>query len=149
MRLKEVSIHNFRGFSNRTSIPIDDNLTGFIGRNDAGKSSILEAIGVFFNCDAVSLDKDDFNIKDPNCLIEISCIFDNIPAEVVIDETNTTSLISEYLLNDNGNLEIKKVFKRTQLKAPQVYIRALHPTATGYNDLHRCDLKTLKEKALI
>lgn len=147
MRLKEVTIHNFRGYSTPTTVPIDKCITGFVGKNDNGKSSILEALAVFFNCDSVALDKDDFYIGQSNCLIEISCTFDNLPDEVIIDETNPTTLADEYLLNANGELQIKKVYKRTQLKAPTVYVFSQHPTAENYNDLHKLDLKALKARA--
>jgi predicted ATP-dependent endonuclease of OLD family len=83
MRLKEVTIHNFRGYSTPTTVPIDKCITGFVGKNDNGKTSILEALAVFFNCDSVALEKDDFYIGQPNCLIEISCTFDNLPDEVI------------------------------------------------------------------
>ena len=109
MRLKEVTIQNFRGFSNRTTIPIDPCITGFVGKNDCGKSSVLEALAVFFNCDSVALEKDDFNISDVNCLIEVTCTFDNLPDEVIIDETNPTNLRDEHLLNANLELQIKKL----------------------------------------
>lgn len=147
MRLKEVAIQNFRGYSTRTSIPIDKCITGFVGKNDNGKSSILDALAVFFNCDSVSLEKDDFFIGEPNCLVEITCTFDNLPTEVVIDETNPTTLADEHLLNVNGELQIKKVYKRTQLKAPAVFVVSQHPTADNYNDLHKLDLKGLKARA--
>lgn len=147
MRLKEVTIHNFRGYSSRTTLSIDKCITGFVGKNDNGKSSILEALAVFFNCDSVSLEKDDFFIGQPNCLIEITCTFDNLPDEVVIDETNPTNLADEHLLNVNGELQIKKVYKRTQLKAPTVYVISQHPTAENYHDLHKLDLKALKARA--
>ena len=147
MRLKEVTIHNFRGYSNSTSFPIDHCLTGFVGKNDNGKSSILEALAVFFNSDSIALDKDDFFIGQPNCLIEITCTFDNLPEEVVIDETNPTSLGDEHLLNAYGELKIKKLYKRTQLKAPSVFIISQHPTTEKFNDLHKLDLKSLKARA--
>lgn len=147
MRLREVTIHNFRSFKNRVSIKIDENITGFIGKNDAGKSSVLEALGVFLNSDVVSLDKEDFNISDPNCTIEISCKFDDLTDEIVIDDSNKTTFISEHLLNADNELEIKKIYKRTQAKNPQVFIVALHPTTEGYNDLHTCDLGSLKARA--
>lgn len=147
MQLKEVTIHNFRGYSTRTTLPIDECITGFVGKNDNGKSSILEALAVFFNCDSIALEKDDFFIAQPNCLIEITCTFNNLPAEVVIDETNPTSLANEHLLNANNELQIKKIYKRTQLKAPAVFIISQHPTAEHYNDLHKLDLKGLKARA--
>jgi len=48
MKLKEVKLQNFRGYKNETTISFE-NLNVFIGRNDAGKSSILNALNIFFN----------------------------------------------------------------------------------------------------
>ena len=48
MRLKKVGIKNFRGFKNETTIPIDPDITGITGRNDVGKSSVLEVLDIFF-----------------------------------------------------------------------------------------------------
>ena len=45
MKLKTVKIKNFRGFKDEIIIPFE-NLTAFIGKNDAGKSTILEALVV-------------------------------------------------------------------------------------------------------
>lgn len=47
MRLTELKLANFRGYRAETLVPIDP-LTVFIGRNDAGKSSILDALNIFF-----------------------------------------------------------------------------------------------------
>jgi putative ATP-dependent endonuclease of OLD family len=59
MRLKEVSIINFRGYRSETRVPIDPNVTGITGKNDAGKSSILEALDIFFEGGEITLEKDD------------------------------------------------------------------------------------------
>ncbi|NMX24573.1 ATP-binding protein [Streptococcus sanguinis] len=48
MRLKQIKIKNFRGYKDETIVDFD-NLTAFIGKNDAGKSTILEALEIFFN----------------------------------------------------------------------------------------------------
>lgn len=48
MKLREIILQNFRGYYNETRIPIDD-LTALIGQNDVGKSTILEALDIFFN----------------------------------------------------------------------------------------------------
>jgi putative ATP-dependent endonuclease of OLD family len=48
MKLKEVIIKNFRGYSHETRIRIDA-ITALIGKNDVGKSTILEALDIFFN----------------------------------------------------------------------------------------------------
>ena len=48
MRLKSVKLTNFRGYQDTTVIPIDEAMTGIVGRNDFGKSTILEALAIFF-----------------------------------------------------------------------------------------------------
>ena len=48
MKLKRLILENFRGYYGRTEIDFDD-LTAFIGKNDVGKSTILEALDIFFN----------------------------------------------------------------------------------------------------
>ncbi len=48
MRLKLFSLKNFRGYREQVQIDMSD-LTVFVGRNDIGKSTILEALDIFFN----------------------------------------------------------------------------------------------------
>ncbi len=45
MRLESVSIANFRCYQQEVTVWFND-LTTFIGKNDIGKSSILEALAV-------------------------------------------------------------------------------------------------------
>ena len=56
MKLKEVRIRNFRCYKDEVSITFDD-LTALVGRNDAGKSTIMDALDIFLNDG--SPDKDD------------------------------------------------------------------------------------------
>lgn len=46
MKLKSIKIKNFRGYSQLVEIPFN-NITAFIGKNDAGKSTVLEALEIF------------------------------------------------------------------------------------------------------
>jgi len=46
MKLESVKLKNFRGYGDEILIPINK-LTAFIGRNDAGKSTVLEALEIF------------------------------------------------------------------------------------------------------
>ena len=48
MKLKEISIENFRGYKSMVTVTFED-LTAFVGKNDIGKSTILEALDIFFN----------------------------------------------------------------------------------------------------
>ena len=47
MILKGLKLENFRSYQNFT-IDFDENLNVIIGRNDIGKSTILEALDIFF-----------------------------------------------------------------------------------------------------
>ena len=47
MRIKSLFLDNFRGFSSPTVIDFAS-LTAFVGKNDIGKSTILEALYIFF-----------------------------------------------------------------------------------------------------
>ena len=47
MRLKSVKLTHFRGYRTTTVIPIDEAMTGIVGRNDCGQSASLERSGPF------------------------------------------------------------------------------------------------------
>lgn len=49
MKLKSVRLRNFRGYQSECIIYMDNAITGFIGKNDAGKSTVLEALDIFLN----------------------------------------------------------------------------------------------------
>ncbi|MGH9426297.1 MAG: AAA family ATPase, partial [Terriglobia bacterium] len=48
MRLVQVNVSNFRCFKDETTVALDD-LVVLIGKNDSGKSSLLDAMNIFFN----------------------------------------------------------------------------------------------------
>ncbi len=146
MRLKEVGIKNFRGYRNETRILIDANVTGITGKNDVGKSSILEVLDIFFEGGEVTIDKDDFNVAEPEGSVEIRCVFDNLPAEILLDESNRTTLAGERLLNNAGELEILKRYKRSS-KDPAIFIVASHPSAASFDDLHTLKITDLRKRA--
>lgn len=135
MKLVKLILENFRGYKNRTEIDIVD-FTVFVGKNDVGKSTILEALDIFFNDGqgTVKLDKDDLS---KNCSAEdeilIGCIFDVSDMGIVIDDSYQTSLKKEYLLNRSGKLEILKRYKNGG--KPKAFLVANHPTNEGFSDL--------------
>lgn len=135
MILKTVKLKNFRGYKDTINIEFEE-LTAFIGKNDAGKSTILEALEIFFNNSLVVCEREDLNINADDSNIEITCVFSDVPSEIVLDTSSRTDLQSEHLLNLNRELEIKKVFKATSSKPkPIIYIICNHPTSEPYNDL--------------
>lgn len=135
MRLESVSIRNFRCYREEVTVPIGD-LTTFVGKNDIGKSSILEALEIFFNNDTVKIEQGDANIYSGDGQVSIACEFSDLPPALSLDAGAETSLAAEYLLSDKGTLKIKKVFDCSK-KTPsvEVFILANHPTALGVSDL--------------
>ena len=116
MRLKSVKLTNFRGYQDTTVIPIDEAMTGIVGRNDFGKSTILEALAIFFEADGAKADKNDINcfqLEAGANKFEITCVFDELPDALILDENVKTTLADELLLNAEGCFEIIKVFKAT------------------------------------
>ena len=89
MRLKAVKLTHFRGYRSTTVIPIDEAMTGIVGRNDYGKSTILEALAIFFESGDVKADKSDmncFSLAEGVEQFEIACEFDGLPEALVLDE---------------------------------------------------------------
>lgn len=135
MNIDSISITNFRGYKEKVVIPFN-NLTVFVGKNDAGKSTILEALDIFFHDGkgTIKIDKQDINIHSiGNQDIVISVTFDKLPNQIILDASSTTSLQAEYLLNSEHKLEVMKVFHNAG--TPKVYIRAIHPTNPECADL--------------
>ncbi|EKF55589.1 hypothetical protein I215_06502 [Galbibacter marinus] len=106
MKLNKLKLKNFRSYSLETEIDVSD-LNVIIGKNDVGKSTILEALEIFFNGKP---DKHDLCISNDNSQIEITCVFDDLPDTLILDDTIETSLKDEFLLNVSKKLEIKKKF---------------------------------------
>lgn len=137
MKIETLRIKNFRGYNGETEINFE-NLTAFVGKNDIGKSSILEALDIFFNDGkgVIKLDKDDVNIDakaNGDNEITISICFSELPERIVIDSTNETTLSNEYLLNSNRYLEVIKKYPNGG--NAKVFIRAEHPTNPECADL--------------
>lgn len=137
MKIKTVKIKNFRGYKDEVVIDFG-NLTAFVGKNDIGKSTVLEALEIFFNDSKgiIKIDKDDVNkqalaLNDTETIFSVC--FEELPANIIIDATNQTTLQAEYLLNSNGNLEVIK--KYSNAGKEKVFIKANHPTNVACGDL--------------
>lgn len=147
MRIKSVVVSRFRGYEQPVRIEMQD-LCVLVGRNDTGKSTILEALDIFFNegKGCVKLDKEDINKK---CLangedcIEIEVEFDELPPRIVIDSSNETTLQEEYLLSPEGTLRVIKRYPAAGKE--KVFIRAQHPVNPGCKDLLHKKIQDLRK----
>ena len=108
MILKRVTIRNYRCYSSDTSIDVG-NLTCIIGRNDVGKSTVMEALDSFFNDVITKADLSATATPDDQ-KVEITCVFSELPESLVLDTSAQCNLDEEGLLNVNKELEIKRVW---------------------------------------
>lgn len=139
MKLVKIKLKNFRCYRDEQEVCLDK-LTAVIGQNDVGKSSILEAIDGFFND---SLTDKDLCTDAQNEAIELTCCFENIPDEVVLDASVPSCPIDEGILNSNNQLEVKKVFKFGGRTSKSVYLISNHPS-----DLRLKKLLSMKNEKL-
>lgn len=149
MKLEAVKIKNFRCYEDEISISFE-NMTTIVGRNDAGKSTVLEALEIFFNNKTVKIDKEDVSVGSSNKDIEITCIFSGDSEHIVIDSSYSTSLSQEYLLNKDGLLEIKKVYPciASAIKE-KTYIICNHPNKDNFSDLLLLNQTKLRSRARV
>ena len=147
MKLEKIIIENFRGYTERTEFAIEETLTGLIGKNDAGKSTVLEALEIFFNNEQVKIESNDKSVFSTDANVRISCVFSFLPETLVIDSTSQTTLSSEFLLNGDDLLEIEKVFDSSNKKPSEtVFIVANYPNNDVLSDLHLVKQTELKKR---
>jgi putative ATP-dependent endonuclease of OLD family len=126
MKIESIKVKNFRGYKDEVKVGFD-NLTLIVGKNDIGKSTILEAANIFFGNQKT--DKDDLNNAcDPSAdKIEIAVEFSSFPNEIDIDAGAKTSLEDEFLLNSDGNLEVRKVIAPGSAAQPKLLLNVNMP----------------------
>jgi len=130
MKMLSLKLANFRGYKDTIEIIFDD-LTVFVGKNDIGKSTILEALDIFFNDGkgAIKMDKGDINrqaFAEGDSETVISLCFTELPTDIIIDTAYPTTLTGEYMLNQQGHLEIIKRYRNGG--GVKVFLKANHPT---------------------
>ena len=109
MILKKLKLKNFRGYKD-FEVSFNDSINVIIGRNDIGKSTILDALAIFFQPDKFKVDYADLCVYHDEPLIAITCCFDVGNGEILIDSTRYTKCADEFLLNEEGLLEIRKTW---------------------------------------
>lgn len=96
MKLTKFKLKNFRGYQNAT---IDfSNFSTIVGINDSGKSTIFEALDIFF--DNTKFDGSDRNIKHLDQSVELTAHFTDLPDEITIESVKT-NIKSEFLTCNN------------------------------------------------
>ena len=151
MKLVELKLKNFRSYKEETRITFND-LTAIIGKNDVGKSTILEALEVFFNGETkgnvISFDNSDINVFASENTAEITCVFTDLPKALSVDAGGLTSLQQELLLNEEGYFEVKKTYDVSGAR-PKITtsIICMHPQNDELKDLLLLTNAALKSRA--
>jgi len=148
LKISKLELINFRGYRN-VSVEFDENFNVIIGKNDIGKSTILEALEIFFNNETVKIDIGDHNVYAVDEeFMSIEVCFYPEDKEYTID-TVPTDLKKEFLLNSENNLAVKKVWdcSKDKLTAASLktYLVCNYPTVfvTPLISMKIADLKKL------
>ena len=72
MKIKRITIENYRGIKERQEIPLSG-FSSIVGKNDSGKSIVLNAIATFLDVKTFPIVESDFN--DLSKPIFIECHF--------------------------------------------------------------------------
>ena len=155
MIISKLYIKNFRGYTEQT-IEIHKDLNVIIGKNDVGKSTILEALEIFFNNDTIKIDILDLNKKredqaDKDITIQVS--FKINPKTSYTIDTIPTQLSQEYLLDSEGYLTIRKVWSASgsniTSKSLKTYIISDYPSIKFDNPLICRKITELKKELAV
>lgn len=146
MKMKKVILQNFRRYQQPTELALDE-LTALIGKNDAGKSSVLEALDIFFDGGAVKIEPGDASKSGDPKNVLVGVVFSQHPPKLTLDSGAQSTLEAEHLLNIDGELEIHKFYNcgAQRIGAPKIFARALHPAADEVKDLLQRSNRELKQ----
>lgn len=151
MKLIGLKLKNFRRYQN-ISFDLSKNLHMIVGMNDIGKSTIFDALDIFFNGNNAfsklslqDLNHDAFLANDK--IIKITCIFSIDKNEkVIIDSQYEVNPKDEYLLNKDGNIEILKEYNcEVKTIKPKIYLKSYLPNCINVDILTKkqTELKNL------
>lgn len=127
MKLVKCKLENFRSYKD---IEFNfSNLSVIVGKNDVGKSTLFDALDIFFENNKAL--EDDVNIDSNENKFSITCFFQvDSKMPIYLDsgesERTQTTLEDEYLLNQEHLVQIKKIWEKGKLS--KTYIVCNHPT---------------------
>ena len=112
MKISKIKIQNFRAYQDQTTIELHPKMTVFVGKNDVGKSTILEALDIFFNEPNRRPDPDDLYKKEKE--LSISVCFSEYLKEFISKLNATFPQIQIPAQENENELEVKKTFSLSE-----------------------------------
>lgn len=119
MKIYDISVKNFRGIQLLENLKCGQ-INTYVGKNDAGKSSILKALSAFFNNDLTSKDVY-YGIKEGE-FTEIAIRFqtDFIISNLATDDEGKISLTKRFTFNQsNGKIKSQLFYKCLDVNATE------------------------------
>ena len=116
MKIKEISIENFRSYYRRNTIAISDGLTLIIGANGEGKTNFYRAV-VWFFADNIKMGKErDVSRKALSCLLEGSSLKISVSFRF---EHNENEYYVERFFTVSKDFDSKLTISKVEYKATQ------------------------------
>lgn len=143
MKLSKFRIKNFRGYKDE-KIDFTD-FTTFVGINDSGKSTIFEALDIFFGNSKIEKSDHTVNSTDD---VELTAYFSDLPREIKL-ETISTTLKEEFLTlnDDNSNkdyLVLRQKYSGEGLKLSE-FLVSTFPSDESVQNIHISKIAALKK----
>lgn len=142
MYLAKFRIKNFRGYKNK-EIDFSD-FTTFVGVNDSGKSTIFEALDIFFK--NTKIEKEDRSVSTEDD-VELTGFFSDLPKNIKL-ETVPTTFNDEYLTLKDKNTEylvLKQRYAGDSMRLSESLISTF-PSDDSVKDIHTAKIAALKKK---
>ncbi|BCZ45815.1 ATP-dependent endonuclease [Clostridium gelidum] len=151
MRISKIHIENFRSIKKQTIEDIKNALI-LIGKNNAGKSAIINAIRAFYG--DLALAENDFYKGSASLEIEISfSLSDDYLKTMFYDSKvgflKVPSSAAEYNKVKNDTIWAEKAFGDYKIAREEVAVTKLEEDPTNNEEFQKIWMKTLKEKYFI
>lgn len=125
MKIKRITIKNFRTFKDLVALDFEENYTVLVGKNGVGKTSILEAINLAtsFSFTESKIKTDDFNLDTEPIEIEIE--FDNYFFLKIADWIKLPSkkikFVAKYRDRSSPGKAFSTIFTTKHIVIPECY----------------------------
>ena len=111
MYIKEIKIHGFKSFADKTNIELDPTFTGIVGPNGSGKSNVVDAIKWVMGEQSIKSLRGSNNMTDvifngsssrgPANYAEVAIVFDNTDRTLNIDYNEVSIKRMVYKTGEN------------------------------------------------